>query len=248
MIDIRKKYEAVFFGNISDIKPSAETIPTFVEMFRDKGFLPSTFHEIRPPVAVPMPRLRLLSPDDEWNIDFDSHRIVFQKKGTKPKGSNLGSPENFAKDVVDFCRRILDRFPKKGNRLSLLTEEFLFEMPEERLRRIYTQLFQPIKFYSENQPVEWNFRTVARIPVQINGNDEKLNTITCLDRVQGHLAMPDGIEPFDRIRVIFDINTFQDNVEARFGMKSVTDFYPTALNVREKLLSELEDHINGQCS
>jgi len=41
MIETPRKYQASFFSTIEDIKPSVDTIPVFLEMFRDKALLPS---------------------------------------------------------------------------------------------------------------------------------------------------------------------------------------------------------------
>ncbi len=91
MIDIPGRYEASFFADIGDIRPNADSIPVFLEMFRKEGWLPNTFQEIALGI-IPAIRLRLASPDNEWVIDFDSNRVIFVKNPTKPKGSNLGTP------------------------------------------------------------------------------------------------------------------------------------------------------------
>ena len=169
------------------------------------GIQASTFHEIRAGLRSPRARLRLSSPDNEWAIDFDTDRITLQKNMTKPKGRNMGTLEEFGNEVVEFCKRILRQFPKKGTRLSLVTEGFMREMPEEKLRTIYDRLFRPVQFYAENAPVEWWSRSAARAKMDINGREELLNVITNVNRVQGELPAPDGMMAFDRIQVGFDM-------------------------------------------
>jgi len=247
MIDIPGTYQATFFSDNSDITPSADTIPIFLDSFRDKGFLPNTFQEIEITPTGPRPqvRLRLSPPDEEWGIEIALNRITFNKSAIKPKGSNMGRVEDFVKEVVDFCGRIQRRFPRKANRLSLVTGGLLREMPEERLQQIYTRLFQPVTFYTENPPVEWELASVARVTLTINSKDEKLNVNTRIKRLQGRLAQPSGFMPFDRIELLFDINTFQGTREPRFDVEAVSDFFLKAAELRATLLKQMEDYLNA---
>jgi hypothetical protein len=244
MVEVPLKYQASFFGDITDIKASAETIPVFLEMFKDIGLLPSTFREFMPPSA-PRVRLMLGSPDKEWEIRFASEQIMFCKNARKPKGGNLGTPEEFAKKVVEFCGRILVRFPKKAKRLALVIECLMPETSEEKLGAAYQCFLRPLCFYETNSPIEWKARSVTRIGRQINGLDEKLNVITDLSRVQGDFTELAESVRFDRIKVEFDINTFQGNVNQRFDEQSVSDFFPIALHLRSELLSEVEVLLNA---
>lgn len=241
MIDIIGAYQASLFGTFDDIVPSADTIPVFLEMFRDKGFLPNIFQEIGYETRS---RLRLNSTDGEWNVSFGAGRIMIEKFPITPKGGNMGTVDGFAKDVVDFFNRVLVKFPKKGSRLSLVTSGLLKEMPEAKLKSIYESLVIPNKFYEKFHPVEWNIRSVANISEQISGINEKINAITMINRLQGQMANPDGFLAFDRIEVGFDINTFQGNLESRFDSASISDFYIKAVDLRGSLFNELKEHLD----
>ncbi|MBE3095889.1 MAG: hypothetical protein IMZ44_02020 [Planctomycetes bacterium] len=243
MIEMPVKYEASFFGRIEDIKPSPQTIPVLLDMFSDKGLLPTTLQEIR--IPGPILRLRMMSPDGEWAIDFVTERIVFKKVITKPKGANMGTLEEFGKEVAEFSKRILQRFPMKGTRLALVTAGMMTEKTEESLQKVYDRLFHPVRFYAENRPTEWRSRSVARFSLEVNGREELLNVLTDINRVQGEFSLPDGVTVFDGIEVGFDINTFHGNVETRFDAESVADFYPKALRLRTDLLLQVEDLVNG---
>ena len=247
MIAVPRKYQAVFFGQMADILPSADTIPPLLEAFRVPGLLPSTFHEVGlgAPVAAAQVRLRLSTPNNEWTIDFEINRINIQKNSVKPLGSNLGSPEDFTRDAIDFLGRILNKFPRKANRLALVTNGLMDEMPTERLQTIYNRLFIPPAFYVKNQPVGWNSRTLARIAVNMDGKNETFNVITKVNRIQGNLAEEGAISHFDRIQIEFDINTHQGNADPRFETPSIHVFYARALDVRSTLVKMLEEQING---
>lgn len=244
MISIPERYETHFFTDIADLRPSADTISPLLEAFRDVNLLPTTYTEIglfpRPEV-----RLRLMSPNNEWVIDFDITRISISKNKVKAGGANLGAIEEFTRNSTDFLGRILTRFPKKSHRLGLVTRGFMSEMSGEQLLRIYRCLFLPIRFYQDNVPISWNFRTHTRIPENLGDNQEIINVITRVNRIKGTFIEEGSSVPFDRIRLDFDINTSQDNKEARFDLTHLNSFNSITLRIRNLLLSQLKEQFNG---
>lgn len=240
MIDIAGKYQASIFGNLADILPSPEVISKMLKLFHDKNLLPGTFQEISPHSMGPQLRLRLSSPDNEWNVTFATHRMDVEKNPTDPKGQNLGSVEMFTNEANEFFSRILTKFKRKANRISLITSGLLREMTNDKLADIYNKLFNPIGFYQKNSPFEWNSRCAARVTFQIDDSPEHVNMITNINRVHGHFIQPNIVMDFDRIEVGFDINTIQENQETRFDIGSLNSFYLKAAKLRDKILSELE--------
>ena len=247
MIDFPFKYQACFFADLKDIVPSAETIPPLLKDFQDKGLLPNTYHEIglHPQSAAPQVRFKLSSSNNEWAIEFESNRINILKQTVTPLGENLGTVEDFVKDATDFIERILSRFPKKGTRLSLVINGFMDEMTEEKLNDIYPRIFVPLNLYTEHPPAAWNTRSISRIPSDIKGNEELVNIIAQVNRVQGQFNIESGISPYDRIQIILDINTYQGNTDPRFEMSEVKAFFPNAVEKMEDILAMLEERING---
>lgn len=251
MIAVPIKYSASYFANFSDIQPSAETIPTFLKMFTDIGLLPTTFTEIRfptvsanlSPIPSPSARLRLASPDNIWLIDFDTVRVSITKSLTKSFKQELGTPEDFVANAIDFLSRIITEFPKKGSRLSLVTEGFLDEMTPDRLQKAYTLITVPFDFYAANKPVNWNSRSVARINVNLCDNDETINIINQIGRVRGQMPLESGVISYDRIYANLDINTYQGQTETRFDLKSLTPFFGMALSVRNNLVSQIKERL-----
>lgn len=145
MIDIAVKYQASVFGNLSEIVPSPEIISKMLALFRDRNLLPGTFQEISDFTSGPQVRLRLSSPNNEWNIGFATYRIDIEKNPTEPKGKNLGTVESFTEEAYEFFGRILTEFKKGANRISLITSGLLKEMTDKKLHDIYHRLFKPIK-------------------------------------------------------------------------------------------------------
>ena len=245
MIDIPTKYESSFFCSMGNLKPSPETIPVLLDLFRQEGLLPTVLHEVRPGSTAPRPILQMGAPEGEWVITLRSDRILFQKSPTVKVGRSTDDSEAFAADVTCFAARILERFPRQGVRLAFVTAGLMEEMSEETLRHAYERLFHSTEFYTKHCPVEWAWRSVARVPVQIGVLHESLNLITSINRVPRELSSASGTTLLDRIEVQFDINTHQESIETRFDSAGFASFLKEALRLRAELLSEVEGLING---
>ena len=245
MIEVRTKYQSSVFGRFAAIEASSETVKTLLELFQDLNLLPGTFHEFSPGESRPRLRLQLVSPDERWYVRFATHRIDVEERtsGVEPDSSEkLGT---FTHQSAEIFGRLLDAFGMKGTRLSLVTGGLLGEMSQAELDRAYELFMKPTPFYHENRPFEWNSRHVARLNWEIGGNTEDVNLITSVDRVQGFFEAEGRRVSFDRIGVGFDINTAPQNDEPRFRAGELPDFYALCIDVREKILREIGERLNG---
>lgn len=246
MFDILERYQAIFFVKATDIIPSPEVISTLLNMFSDKGFLPTTFQEIGQQSPSPQVRLRLNSKNNEWGINFASHRIVIEKNPVVAAGKNVGDVETFAKETKDFFSRILGHFKKKGHRLSIITSGMLKEMSHKELLEVFTKFFRPLPFYERDMPFEWKCRCVSKFEKHIEESSEPLNVITSINRIKGQLFQPTSYSTeFERIEVAFDINTIAENEDTRFNAESFNDFFSNALDVRSNILNQIRKVIYG---
>ena len=245
MFDILGRYQASLFLKASGIVPSPDVISPLLNIFRDKGFLPTTFQEIGPQSPALQVRLRLNSPNNEWGINFASHSIDIEKNPVVAAGKNIGKVEVFVDEVIDFIGRILGHFNKKGHRLSIITSGMLREMSHDRLDLIHNKVFRPMPFYEQTLPFEWNSRSVAQSAINIENHDEKINVITSINRVRGQSIEPQRVMQFDRIQVAFDINTLAEEDTDRFSVESLKEFFEGALNIRATIIEEIKEIIDG---
>ncbi len=112
-------------------------------------------------------------------------------------------------------------------------------MTHEQLAEIYTKLFQPIPFYEQAIPHEWNCRSVSRSEIHIGESMETINVITDINRIHGRLAESTSVTKFDRILIAFDINTHAENDDNRFTAESLNDFFANALQIRSAILDQI---------
>lgn len=236
MIDFVLKYQAVLFGNYEDISPKAETIKYFIDALAEKDFIPTTFQEIGP--KGPLNRLSLKSSDEVWNIEISSSRIDIEKNNKNIGETEMSSLTDFIQEVESLIGIIDQKFPKKHNRLSLVTRNFLETMEEEKFAEIYRKLCNPISIYQENDPVEWNSRVVARKDIEIENLKETLNIISQVNRVKGNLLVNSKMEKIDRIELQFDINTYQGNNEYRFEQVHLKSFFTQVSDLEEEIKKE----------
>jgi len=245
MIDIRLRHQASIFVDATDIVPSPDIISSLIDVFRDKNFIPNTFQQIGFTAPVPKVRLRLSTINNEWNISFATHRIDVDKNQIEPRGSNVGELSDFCLDAIDFFERILNRFNKRANRLTLNTIGLFGEMTKDQLSAVYKKLFRTPKFYDENPPFEWDWRSVSQIPIKILELTDSLYVITIIKRIRGEIGDQSGVSTFDRLQFAPDINTTDRNTDYRFDLAHIKNYFPQALEIYNILIEQIEEYINA---
>jgi hypothetical protein len=247
MIETNLKYQAVIFVINEDIIPNAKVIQKLMgEVFDGFDLIPNTFFEVSNLNPQPAARLRFASVNNEWSISFGSNRLDIEKLPVDPKGENLGELKSFCETTVKIIERLFAVFPKKANRLSLVTEGLFKELPEDILYKIYCKLFTPPKILVENKPTEWNFRSVVKLTKSISNKQEEVNFIGGINRVTGsvlNLVNFNTTNFIDKIQLTTDINTSQHDKEFRFDTESVKDFYSNVHLWTEELRKEILNHI-----
>lgn len=244
MIDINLKYQAGIFVNAEDILPTPDIITSLLQIFHDKNLVPNTFQELGLASPQLQVRLRLSTPNNEWAITFATNRIDITKNPTDLKGSNLGTPDDFCSDAIVLFTKIINQFPKKANRLVFTTNSILEEMTDDKLSSAYIKLFDSPKFYKDNPPYEWNWRSVSKIPFQISDLKDSLNAITIINRVQGDMTHPSGITVFDRLQLSLDINTSPQNKESRFDITHIKDYFQQVHQIHKTLCEQMLEYID----
>lgn len=249
MVDVRMKYQASIFGDIKNIEPTPDNIKIVIDLFRNRELIPTTIYELVALMGQGMsparPRLALASSNREWTINFLSTRIDIEKRSIDRHGENLGELDEFCEEATSLFKQITDQFGKKANRIALITNFLLKEMPEETLSTVYTKLFQMLEFYKDNPPFEWNWRAASNRPITLQNLSETLNVITSINRTKVELQTANEIKALDRVSLQIDINTTPDNREHRFDSNHIASFYDQVAERHDGLSREVEEFING---
>lgn len=238
--DIVLLYQFGFYSPDSRIEPEPKILTDLLKAFDGTGFMPTTVQEMHLGLtAEARQQLHLVTKNLEWSIEFEPHRISFNKK----KVAKEETQQDFVSDVSDFCSRLSSVVQLSGYRLSYVTKGLLPELEEEVLCEVSSKLMNLPKFYIEHRLKEWTTRNVATYPVTINDNQETFNVITDLSRVQGARQKGETKEEFDRVSVGFDINTHQKNRKQRFQLTDFDSFIQEATNVSQLLLKGIGEVI-----
>jgi len=242
VIDVPQGYQLTFFCNTDELLPTADNISAMLDVFRDRGLLPGTIQELQ--LTGPQVRLRFSSPSEEWNVNIPTGRIDIHKNSAAPMGANLGTVDAFVADAVDLLTRVLRRFPRKGNRLSLVTVGLLPEMSDQAMAETYKRIFRPVGIYASSPAVEWDARSVVRVHEAVGLSTEAVNAIATIKRTQGQMGQASGLVPFDRIQLSFDINTYHGTTDYRFESGDLAAAYGALAALRSRILQDLKAYFD----
>ena len=240
------KLQAVLFGEFKDILPTSDRIMKLMEMFSTKGFIPGTFLELDMTSPTPINRISLTSPNGEWLINIGSQRIDIFRNPLTPLGENLDNLGLFIDESNEIFEKLFGYFGRKGTRCALVTEYYFENDSIDEYNRIYGLLRKPFGLYERQIPFEWNIRDASRQMIADGALTDAINTISMINRAQGQLIGPGVVKPFDRIQIIFDINTIPDNGDQRFDIERTRWFFGSALQIQERMARDLSEVLNGK--
>ncbi|PFD55832.1 hypothetical protein [Bacillus thuringiensis] len=239
-------YQANLFADFREIDVTPNNIMRLMNTLKDFGLLPSTYQELNPAISsTPITRPKFSSINEEWVISIGSNCINIDKNPVDAVASNMTDIQDFIRIASHMLQLIIEEFGKNGKRVSLVTNALLDEMPEEQLNSIYNRIVSnPLEFYKENIPMEWNVRSANRVNYTINNAEEQVNVITNMGRVKGRMLKGDSVVDIERISLEFDINTVASNEDTRLSGSSVSKFLQEAVETRGKIISQVERVIN----
>jgi hypothetical protein len=231
-------YQFSFFSPSLVVEPSPQIISKFMTAFTGTDFMPTTipvFHV--GPVPETRQMLNFFTANTGWRIEFEPNRIAFNK--TPVPNHDIGKPEDFFKEISDFCARVLSVLEINGTRLAFVTKGILHEMNPDQIRKIYFNLFNPPKFYTENDSIEWFYRNAVSIESK-NIDSEKFNVINDINYLK-ILEQEGGVQKeLPRIEIGFDINTTQKNTKQRFGLYDIEPFLSEASGLMVEIMNDIE--------
>jgi hypothetical protein len=127
-----------------------------------------------------------------------------------------------------------------------VTNYLLEEMDKSEFNKVYNKLNNPINIYKKNDIVDWNNRTVTRLPIHIGKLEETLNVISLIRRLKDTLRFNSKPKRIDRVELHFDINTYQALTEYRFDLKSFDEFINKAFDLEYELKKKYLELLNDE--
>jgi hypothetical protein len=244
MIELAQDYQFAFFAPGTHIEPSPDIIAQLMEAFKDKNFFPTTVSEhLLGPNPQTRLQLQMTTKQSEWNLAFEPNRVLFSRVNIP--GIEMGTPADFVAEAVEAFSRLSQVVPLTGTRLAYNTKGLLSSMSPNDLEQVISRLVNLPPFYLEHHPINWNTRTLGRSEITIGENVETINVITHINRIQGLLQTVTESQPFDRIEIKFDINTYQNNKIPRFNLGDIDIFLNKAVILSQQLLDEIGALLNA---
>ncbi|WP_421827059.1 hypothetical protein [Larkinella sp.] len=241
MIGAIIKYQVSIFSSAIGIRYDATNISYFLRELESLHLLPEPYQEMTPFGSET--KLRMTSPSG-LSIDFGSQRIDIEQNAKDQSGSNIGELRQFCENVIFMARVFSDKMGMLPSRLALVTMYYLEDLPSEKLSKLYVKSINPIKFFEENDPVEWGTRTVARVNKTVNNIPEIVNVLVEISRIPGFFKHPDGsVTSLDKMRLQIDTNTFHGNTTPRFNFDSIQSFCHEAQGWQNVVLNDVIDSL-----
>lgn len=239
MIDINLRFQLAMFGSYEDIAPKPDTLKYFIDAFAHKELIPTTVQEFDLVNSLsPINRLSLKSADEVWSIDFSANRIDIQKNNKDVGVVDMGELNQFLEETKQIVKIINKKFPKKHNRLAIVSRYLLKQMTKEEISEIFYKNVNTIEIFKQSEPIEWNNRVVTRIQQKISESEEVINVIAELNRIKGNLIINSKNEVIDRVELRFDINTYQGTTDYRFELKDLVAFVEESAKIENNLQNE----------
>ncbi len=228
-MDINMNCQLSVFGDFDDISVSSQMMVKLTEAFEEYELIPSTFIENNSVVQQPIIRPRLDTVKNDWKIMIYKKRIDIEQKLNYEEGANVVDiGASFKEKALSILQKILEMFHISLTGLSLNTTSVKCDFNPH----IYTKFVTPTAYYSENEPVEWTLRAVARVIWELAGNSNEVNVISILNR------------DFDTLKIQFDINTAFGSIAQQLDISAIDSFLIQAIETREQLLNDL--NANGK--
>lgn len=244
MFDRVGQYNFILFTPDLDFEPTSESIGDLLEIFKGKNFLPNTNTVFIQGIDTgPRLQLEFKSKDSAWNLLFEKTRVslLHKPKDRKP----LDKIEYIIDEVCDIFYRLDKYCPFLGTRMAYLIKGLLPEMDDELLKSLQYSFLNTISFYEENPSCEWSTRQVSRYNLKIDDKLELSNIITEIRRTQCDIEIESVLKHFDRIEVMYDFNTFQENKKRRFAKEHIEQFLKESINMYEIINRQISEIVYG---
>lgn len=242
MIDINLRFQLAVFGSYEDISPKPDTLKYLIDAFADKELIPTTVQELDLANPLnPINRLSLKSTDEVWSVDFGANRIDIQKNNKDVGIVNMGELKQFLEEAKHIVEVIEKKFPKKHNRLAIVTRYLMKAMTKEEISNIFHKNVNTIDIFKQSEPIEWNNRVVTRIQKKLSDKEEIINVIAELNRIKGNLKINSKNEEVDRVELRIDINTYQGITDYRFEFADIVSFVEEANKLENKIKTDYID-------
>ncbi len=238
-------YQTGIYTPEAKLDPNPKNIGLILELFKDKGLIPTTENILdldSTPPYTPKLQLNAITAKRNWKIAFEKERISCVWNKTEEKDTK--TVDQFQEESSEFISSLITKLSIQGTRMYFNMKGILPEKTNEELMKIYNKLFNPLPFFKEHHLSEWSFRNLSHDEIELKSKMEKINVILVLSRIKFHFRNTNDNKPQDRVQIGIDINTLQTEQKQRFGIKEYNLFFIEAKRLYQLIYSQLNEVIN----
>jgi hypothetical protein len=241
MFDFLIKLQVSLFGNFDSITPTPKIIQEIFDLYKEKGFIPTTFNEIEiTHETVSKTRILMQNTDKNISIVFATKRIDFVQELSSFDQNKQINPDLFYEEVLNLIDIFTTKYSDNKYIRLANTEEYIkkyFSVSDKK--RIYNK-FYSLLFNDENIN-DWALR-VAKLN---NFKDNKVNEVTTLETLTGKMGLKQDVIEIDGLKLSLDLNTDQTNQHEIYTANDVKEFIKYSLiknkEIMTKVITTLEE-------
>jgi hypothetical protein len=233
-------FQVSLFGEFADIRPNNGIFLQLLSNLQEEAFIPSTVNQAVLDAGtgkVKMDsRMRMVSQDEEWSINFLGERIDFNYN------NNSEETRSFKKvdDLYGYIKNLMDKvYPiftdVIGNRIAFNGKAIMNEMTDEQIRDFMSAFSTPLSIYNDKDLTEWSVKFNEQKKLEWGDKSEICNCITEISRFVG-----EGGSKTNRVLLSVDVNTVRSNTINRFTYEDILGFSEEARNLSDLIISEIE--------
>jgi hypothetical protein len=238
--------QIVAFGDFSAVQTNSESIKYFLDAFSDLDLVPSLPDPV-PAGILPLPianvflqpKVTFRSSEGPWLVGITNQRldIFCQKRSTE--GPTIAPVAEFIERAIKIVSAVVERYPTKFSRMSLVTRHSWIDWEAETLVDYYLKLIKSPGFFSESPPHEWATRFSSRRKLESIENEE-MNVIATLTRAD-LVTVLSPQEVTEGIEIALDLNTIPENTELRFSTIQLKAFLAEMKDFEESTRSDFRN-------
>ena len=248
MIDFGIKYQLSVFGHFEEILPEPKIISKLLDIFSSYPLIPGTYNEIVVGSNAISQKLKLSNQAGDLIVFFTKDRIDIEKSATKSNkntDSNSEEYKEFIEQGKDILTKVLTAFDKKVSRIAIVDNFLLKELSDEKINRIFSNIFSLKNNIGSKPKVEWSFRVANRDLFKFGNSEEDINIILSLNLIQGKIVHNNVLkDTHNRFLLNIDINTLPEKTEDRFDSEAVLNFYKEILMYKENWINDFITQLN----
>src|SRR5690554_3572486 len=233
IIDFR--FQVALFGNFDDISPNVDVIKYFIEVFADRGLIPSQFNELSFDIAggagKNANRLSLTSKDSSWNIRFSHDRADFVLTNIDIGKFSMLSKADFLSDFNEIHARINEKFPKKIKRLGFVNQYLITGIPIDDVSK---KISRTPEIMTDTPSIEFSNKVATRTTIKVP-EEEIMNISSELRWLRTNMKIENQDKIFDGLLMTIDINTLGEKTEYRIDADKIKNILAESTTIEDSV-------------